>query len=110
MKVEVTERDGANVVAVEGDVDMSTAPDLRQILQRVVSNRPDAVIVDLSGVPYIDSSGLATLVECYQGTQRGGGRMGLSGLSQSVFEVFRMTHLDKHFTIYSTLDEAVTSS
>lgn len=109
MKIEVTEQDGAKVVAIVGDVDMSTAPELRQVLQRMVSDRPDCMVVDLSQVPYIDSSGLATLVECYQGTQKFGGRMGLSGLSQSVFEVFRMTHLDKHFTIYSTLEEAITT-
>tara|TARA_B100000959_G_scaffold55322_1_gene57684 strand:+ start:128 stop:463 length:336 start_codon:yes stop_codon:yes gene_type:complete len=107
MKIEVEERDGATVVVIEGDVDMSTAPELRQSLQRLVSDSKSPIFIDLSHVPYIDSSGLATLVECYQGTKRFKGTMVLTGLSETVMEVFRMTHLDKHFSIYQSLEEGV---
>ena len=109
MKIEVQERDGATVVVIDGDVDMSTAPELRQSLQRLVSDSKTPIVIDLSSVPYIDSSGLATLVECYQGTKRFQGTMALAGLSETVLEVFRMTHLDKHFTIYQSVEDGVKS-
>ena len=65
MKHRTREDGGAVVIALEGDVDLKTSPDARKALLDVVSrNRP--VVVDLSLVNYIDSSGVASLIEAFQ--------------------------------------------
>ena len=63
------------IVRPHGDVDLSTSPDLRAALQEAFTRKPAKVVVDLSGVAYMDSSGVATLVEALQNARRSGSRL-----------------------------------
>ena len=65
------------------------------------------IVVDLSRVSYIDSSGLATLVEMFKKTRTQGGSLGLSGMNDKVKSLFEITKLDKLFSIFKTQDEAI---
>jgi len=101
------ERDGTIVVCPSGEIDLSQSPTLRQFLHEVLAKQPPAVVIDLSNVPYMDSSGVATLVEAMQQARRYNGRIVLCGLQDKVKSIFEIARLDMVFTIVDTEEEAL---
>ncbi len=67
----------------------------------------ESVILDLSEVPYLDSSGLGSLVSAYVSRQKAGRRVALSGVNERVFRLFEITKVESLFLIFPTLDDAV---
>ncbi len=106
IEVNIGSRDGATVVAPVGEVDLSCSRDLQHELHQVLRDAPPKVIVDLSGVPYMDSSGVATLVEAMQRAHKGGTTLVLCCMRDKVRSIFEIARLDKVFTIVDTLDDA----
>ena len=104
MDVKSFEKEGVLVFQVNGEINISTSPELKKQFEKQPLNK---VVVDLEKVNYIDSSGLATLVEILKKTKSQGGSLGLSGLSDKVKSLFEITKLDKLFLILRTQDEAV---
>jgi len=91
--------DGRTILDVEGDVDLSSSPELRSsVLDLVGPDRP-SLAVNLAKVSYMDSSGLATLVEAFQITKTHGGRLVLYGLSERLRHIFELAHLHTVFQI-----------
>jgi len=86
---------------------MSTSPALRQTLREALSQEPARLIVDLSGVEYMDSSGLATLVAAMR-SARSAPRvtMVLCGLNDTVRAIFEIARLDQFFEIAESRHEA----
>lgn len=106
MKIDVFERKpGVYVIRIEGDVDMSNSPDVRNVLLPTFQKEPSHVIVDLSGVPYIDSSGIATLVEGLQLSRKCSARLTLAGMGQTVEAVFELAYLKEVFEIVSDVEQ-----
>lgn len=106
MKHEIREESGVVIVALMGDVDLQHSPDARKILlQCVEKKRP--ILVDLSGVDYIDSSGVASLVECLQSARRVGSAMALVSVSDGARRVLQLARLDRVFTICETIEDAL---
>jgi len=64
--VDEDRQDGRSVVTVSGEVDVATAPSLRECLDRVVARDDDAVVVDMLGVTFIDSTGLGVLIGAHR--------------------------------------------
>ena len=106
MEHEITERDGAVIVGFSGDVDLQSSPEARKILLECVA-RKIPVLVDLSKVNYIDSSGIASLVESLQTARKGGGNLFLVSVSEAALRVLELARLDKIFTICNTIDDAI---
>lgn len=106
LKVETHTVDGAPVVRVRGDVDLHTSPRLRELLLEAARQTVGTLRIDLSQVPYMDSSGVGTMVYVKRELARGGRPVVLVGLQARVRSVFEITHLDKFFTIVASLDEA----
>jgi anti-sigma B factor antagonist len=90
---------GAPTVVVEGEVDVATAPSLRNELYRLIENGATRVVVDLSGMDFIDSTGLGVFVGALKRAREGGGGIELRGLKPSARKVFEITGLDTAFTI-----------
>lgn len=97
---------GMVVVRVEGDVDLSTSRELQGELRRVVGESPRKMVVDLGGVPYMDSSGVATLVETMQLARRNETHLILAALKERVRSIFEIARLDSVFTIVDSVDSA----
>ena len=97
------------VVRVSGEVDMKTSPDLRRHLVALVGEKSEWIVVNLESVEYIDSSGLATLVECLQGAKKYGGRLSLTGMNENIKDIFVMTRLDTIFEVFDTEEDALGS-
>jgi anti-sigma B factor antagonist len=101
----VTEQKGPYaVVALSGDVDLHYSPVARKaILQALKQNQP--VLVDLSEVKYIDSSGIASLVEGYQMARTKNLQFGLAGVSDTARQVLQLARLDQVFPIKDSVTD-----
>ena len=106
MNHDINEEGGAVIVALEGDVDLQSSPDARKVLLECVA-RKKPVLVDLSGVGYIDSSGVASLVESLQTARKGGSTLVLVSVSDGVRRVLELARLDKVFTICDTIEDGL---
>ncbi|MGY8753840.1 MAG: STAS domain-containing protein [Phycisphaerales bacterium] len=95
------------VVTPNGDIDLSKSTELRAKLQPLLSQQPEKLIVDLNAVPYMDSSGLATLIEALQITRQQGKTFVLCDLSEGVQSIIALSRLDAIFDIVSSRDEAL---
>ena len=104
MEIKSTQQDGVTVFEVTGEINISTSPELKKLFEKQTSKK---VVVDLQKVSYIDSSGLATLVEMLKKMKAQGGSLGLSGLSDKVRSLFEITKLDKLFVISPNQQEAL---
>lgn len=97
----------ATVVTLSGDVDLHHAPALHSALLEVADSRPRRIIIDLTEVPYMDSSGVGTLVYILRRVNTYQGKMALVGMNSRVRSVFEITKLDQFFTIRDTEAEAM---
>jgi anti-sigma B factor antagonist len=91
-------RDGV-VARVQGEIDFSRAPDFRQELMGALQAEPPRLVLDLAGVDYMDSSGVAALVEALQAQRRRGAKLVLCNLQPKVRGIFDIARLDKVFPI-----------
>lgn len=105
VQCDVQDRDGFALILVEGDVDMASSSDLREAILGPL-NAGRAVIVDLSGVRRIYSSGIAGFVEGYQKARHSGGVFGLVAPSRPVRSVLELVRLDRVFPTYNSLEQA----
>jgi len=94
------------IVCPMGEIDLGRSPSLRQQLTQAMSESYDRLVIDLSEVPYMDSSGVATLVEAMQQSRRSGSKLVLCGLQDKVRSIFEIARLDTVFTIVDNCDEA----
>lgn len=110
MHLEISSRqfDKATVFDVTGDIDLANSPAVRKALLREVKDkRTPRVVMNLSKVRYIDSSGVASLVEGLKASRDVGSRFILIGLSTSAREVLQLSRLLKIFEIYDNEEQAL---
>lgn len=107
LTVRIESQGGATVLAPTGDIDMSRAPAFRDHVKRAIQAAADKVVIDLSQVEYMDSSGLATLVEAMRNAKQANVELLLCGLHQKVLAIFEIARLHQFFKIVATVDEAV---
>jgi anti-sigma B factor antagonist len=96
------------VVAVSGEVDVYSAPALKESLTGLLESGVSSVVVDLTAVAFLDSTGLGALVEARAATSEAGGSLPLVCNQQRILKLFTITGLDGVFAIHPTVDEAVT--
>lgn len=109
--MEINERvDGEiPVVAIKGDIDLASSSKLREFLKTKSSAKTPKLLLDFSEVSYIDSSGLATLIEYFQAAQPFGGKLALSSLSPRVRNVFEIVRLEQIFSLHPDNNTALTA-
>jgi anti-sigma B factor antagonist len=106
MNYKTREERGAMVVSFEGDVDLQSSPEARKVLLETVG-KGLPIMVDLSQVGYIDSSGVASLVESFQAARKAGQSLILVSVSDGARRVLELARLDKVFTIRDSLDDGI---
>jgi len=109
VEVSVTSRPSGKrtVVHVSGEVDVYTAPMLREELAALIDAEHANLVVDLAEVSFMDSTGLGVLVGALKKIRTLGGELRLVIDQEKVLKVFRITALTQVFPIYATLDEAL---
>jgi anti-sigma B factor antagonist len=95
-----------NLVTVEGELDLASAPSLKRELSDVLAAGAQRVVVDLGPVTFIDSTALGVLVGIHRKLDQGV-RMALAGAGTEVMNIFELTGLDATFDMFSTVDEAL---
>lgn len=111
MEVQVTTEDVGErtVVHVGGEIDIASADRLREKVAHLLSAGRTDLLVDLTGVTFMDSTGLGLLVGTLKRVRLAGGRLDLVVDSERLLKVFRITGLTQVFTIHETLDAALAS-
>lgn len=110
MQISVRHHDQTTIFDVSGDIDFANSPAVREsVLHEIQEARAPRVAVNLTKVPYIDSSGVATLVEGFKAARDLGSRFILFGLSASAREVLQLSRLTKVFEIYDNEQQALAS-
>lgn len=107
MKVQIRNLDKVSILDCSGDVDLYSSPRLREALLAEVRPGGPSVLVNMSGVAYIDSSGIATLVEGLQLSRQTQTHFGLFGLRPNARSVLELARLHKVFAIFENETEAV---
>ncbi len=102
--IEVRLDPGVATVSITGEVDLYSSREARKAIMDLAAKQVATIVVDLSGVPYMDSSGLATLVEGLQKVEDYDGRFILCGLKPMVKKVFELSRLNTVFSIYKNLN------
>jgi anti-sigma B factor antagonist len=97
------------VVWARGEIDLVTTPPLRRELTAAVSRTPAKVIVDLTEVSFMDSSGVYVLISALRTAQRGGGSVCLVGACRTVERVLVLSGLDALFPLHATLQQALSA-
>ena len=100
MNVSVEHKNGVMVLAIEGEVDLNTSPNLRRELQTLLQQKTKKLCVDLAAVKYIDSSGIATLIEAQQKMHDSKGELRLASIPKKIYSVFELAKLDAFFKIF----------
>lgn len=105
--LEVSESGESTVLTVRGEVDVYTAPRLREKLVELVAQRRYHIVVDLEAVDFLDSTGLGVLVGGLKRLRSHDGDMALVCTHHSILKVFEITGLTKVFKIHDSLESAV---
>ena len=96
---DVQRSDKATTLAVRGSLDINTAPHVADEVDRIINEKPKTVVVDLSGLDLIDSSGVAALVKLYKGVRSAGGMITISGARDQPLAIFKLLRMDKVFNL-----------
>ena len=101
---------GHMVLEVAGEIDVYTAPQLRERLISLVDGGARHVVVDLGRVEFLDSTGLGVLVGALKRLRGAGGELFLVCGQERLLKIFRITGLDRVFTLYPTVEAATAGS
>ena len=100
---------GTTVIAVSGEIDVYTAPRLREAIVSLTDAGNYRLIVDMEGVEFLDSTGLGVLVGGLKRVRAHDGAIDLVCTQGRILRIFRITGLSRVFNIYDSVDEALAS-
>jgi anti-sigma B factor antagonist len=108
MQIDVTAgQDGlSTVVAAHGELDVLTAATLRTTIGGVIDDGRAHLVLDASGITFMDSTGIGVLVIALRRTRASGGSFAIAGAHGRTLRTLSMTGLDRVFTLYDTVEEA----
>ncbi len=106
LEYDFQEEQGYHIMTLVGEIDLESSPKIRSILLDRVK-KTQKLFIDMAGVEFIDSSGIATLVEAFQLAKTQGGYIAFVCLSPSVVRVFTLARLDKVFSIHESVESAL---
>jgi anti-sigma B factor antagonist len=107
MRLKESTEQGIDVFRLEGDIDLHFAPALRSLLRAKVKARCPALILDLTAVGYIDSTGISAIIEYFRDAACHGGVLCLCCLTESVQTIFHIVRLDQSIPMFTTLAGAI---
>ena len=103
-------QDRANVLAIEGDIDLHISPAITEALNAMIKKKPERIVIDLSRATYIDSAGVAALMLAKQEVEAYGGKFFLSGVQEIIRLILETSRLDRIFWIFPDVDAALAAN
>lgn len=107
MAVRVEAKNNLTICHVDGEININSSPDIKKAFDKLISKKTPKIVINLSQVTYVDSSGLATLVEILKNMRAYGGRLRLTNLSSKIKSLFEITKLEKLFEIMAEEADAI---
>jgi anti-sigma B factor antagonist len=98
------------ILPLEGEIDSHISPQISVALRELINGKPKKLVLDLAKVSYIDSSGLAVLIEGMQKVEFYGGKLYLVGLQENLRAIFESTRLDQAFRIFPDVAAALAAA
>ena len=99
-----------NIIALEGEIDLHESPNVRESLRPLIENKIPRIYIDMTEVRYIDSSGLAVLIDAMQRIANYGGKFGLINIRPAVRTVLEIARLDQVFRVYPDRASALSAT
>ena len=96
-----TDQGDDTTLRIEGTLDAVTAPDLRGVIDQLVTDKRNSITLDLSGLRLIDSSGVGVIVSLFKRCRAQGGEVRITGLNEQPRAVFKLLRLDRVFPVTS---------
>jgi anti-sigma B factor antagonist len=107
LRTDVSSLDGWTVVTVFGELDVASAPTLRERLIDLVSGGSHLLVLDLEGLDFLDSTGLGAIISALKRARTNGGDLRLVCTQSRIRRLFEITALDKAFPLFPSLDDAI---
>jgi anti-sigma B factor antagonist len=107
MEINIETLGKVKIVSLQGRLDANSSPLVEKQLLALVEQGEQRLVLDLSGLLYISSLGLRIFIATAKSIQKVNGKLALSGLSEHIFEIFKIAHFTSIFSIFSTRDKAV---
>jgi len=107
LDVETTSRGNATILTLRGEIDVYTAPRLRQAIVDVVDGGAQHVVLDMEKVEFLDSTGLGVMVEGLKRITGRAGTLSVVATQDKILKIFDITGLNKAFGMYGSVEEAV---
>ena len=98
-----------NVLSFEGQIDLNVSAKVTEKINQLIKEKPARLVVDLSGVTYIDSSGLAVLINATRDVEDYGGILMLAEVREEVRPILETARLENYFLIFPSVDEALSA-
>lgn len=95
------------VCKIEGEININTSPELRKAFDGYIRDNIKKIVIDFTNVSYIDSSGLATLIELLQRLSKINGKFHICNISEKIKTIFEVTKLSNLFNIFDTCEAAL---
>ncbi len=110
LRLETSDHDGTTVLSAHGEIDVATAPQLRQQIVELASASSAPLVIDLEGVDFLDSTGLGVLVSGLKRFRTLGSDVLLVATRPRILKVFEITGLTQVFSIHSTVEDALSAA
>lgn len=107
LRTEVSSLDSWTVVSVYGELDVASAPTLREQLIELVASGSHKLVLDLEGLDFLDSTGLGAIISALKRARTNGGDLRLVCTQSRIRRLFEITALDKAFPLFPSLDSAI---
>jgi anti-sigma B factor antagonist len=106
LAIDVVKRGDDTVLRLAGDIDIHSAPEITEQLTRLQGEGNRAIVVDLSGVSFLDSSALGALVAAHRAQTEAGGTLKIAAPRAHVLKVFRITRLSEVIPVFDSVEAA----
>ena len=103
-------QDRLSILALAGEIDLHVLPIVTTSLTEMIAKKPKQLVVDLSGVSYVDSVGVVAIIDAMQAVKAYGGKFALAGLQETVRSILEMSRLDHIFSIFPDVDGALAAA
>lgn len=107
LRTDVSSLDGWTVVTIYGELDVASAPALRERLIELVSEGSTHLVLDLEGLDFLDSTGLGSIISALKRARTNDGDLRLVCTQSRIRRLFEITALDKAFPLHASLEEAI---
>ncbi len=98
-----------SIVELSGEVDVSCAPQLKELLQELMDEGELQLLIDLTQVSFMDSTALGIFINAFKRTKQAGGNIKFANPQAALRQVFSLTQTDKFLSIFDTVDEGLRS-